>query len=553
MKKLNKSVLTFFLAYQRPYVFWAIGAGFLLLITVLLKLPSPLITRYLIDTIIPQKDFNSLHFLCILLLVLIIVSNVATLIMRLLFAKYKAKVHYRVEKDIYKHIQTLPLSFFTSKSSGYIMSRISELAAVDMVMADTFLFGIRDFITIVTGIVLVLNLHFKLGLFSVIVLPIFIFSIRVFYPKIKRVNKKQKEYRAKYLGKLEKNINSIEKIKSSVKEESELERMATKLWASLKMQVKTEFISAFAAICSAVIGMIAPFFVLWYGVSEIMRGELTLGTFVAMNAFLTFLYGPAQNLTNIGYNLSQAMAGLERVYEIFQEDPEAYEGVDIEKLNSITFQNVSFSYNENDWILEGLNLKINPGDKLAIVGSSGAGKTTLIRLIMKFYSPTKGEICFSGIDSTKVGVRSLRSKIAYIGQNQKLLEDELKEMLNLKDAERVFTKLNLQKASIRDAIMQKELSGGESQRFEFMEVFLKNADILIIDEGTSNLDSKSENTVINEIFEKFADKIIIFITHRLTTVKHFDRVINLNKGSAFENIAAVSGGGMNGQLSTSSY
>lgn len=535
-KKLfkQKELIKFFYNYQRKYLGLAIGAGVLLLINVLLQLPMPLVTRYLIDNIIPTRDFKALNILCLLLLGVILLGQGAAFFYRYLIVKYNARVHFDLERDLYFHVQELPMSYFSKRPSGYILSRIGEVSSVETVMANTFLNILRDIITMIVGAVLILKLHFKLGLFSLFVLPFFVFSIKAFHKKIKEINKQLKEENAQYTGKLEKNINSIEKIKSSVKEKNVGQRLARKLSSVIDLRIKDQLINAFAGIVSTFIGVISPFVVLWFGVSEIMTGSLSLGTFVAINSFLAYLYAPARRLTNTGYTLSQAMAGLERIYEVFNEKEEDKSGNPTDDIKEIVFEGVNFAYNGSDPVLNDLNLQIKSGEKVAIVGESGQGKSTLVKMVLKFYQPDTGCLYFSGKNAREIAVKSLRKKIAYVSQKQRILEEELEQKIEDQKVRALLNKFRLEKSISSEDIHQAEFSGGEIQKIELMESILKDADVLIVDEGTSNIDYNSEKIVLNELFNKYKDKIIIFIAHRLSSITDFDRIVVIDKGSVAE-------------------
>lgn len=528
----KKVLFKFFLSYQKPYILLALFSGFLLLINVLLQLPMPLVTRYLIDNIIPSKNFKALNLLCLALLAVILLRQLSGYLMRVLIAKYKAKVHFDLERDLYLHIQQLPLHFFTSKPSGYILSRISEVSSAEALMADTFLSVLKDFLTLLVGAILILKLHFKLGIVSLLILPLFIFSLASFHKRLKSINKTLREESAKYFGKLEKNINSIEKIKTSLKEEDEGERVSKRLLSVTSLNIKSEIFSALASTVSSFIGLIAPFFVLWYGVSEIIRGNLTLGTFFAINSFLAYLYGPAQRLTEIGYSLSRALAGLERVYEIFSEKEEEKGGEEIDEIGDIEFSNVSFSYNGSEKVLNGLNIKINKGEKVAIVGRSGEGKSTIVRLILKLYEPMDGKILISGKDIKTINRKSLRGKISYISQNQKILEEDIEE--RKEELKEIVRDLGIGETFEREQILQSGLSGGEAQRLEIAEALVKRAELLIVDEGTSNLDYETERRALKALIEKYKEKTVIFVAHRLTSIKEFDRILVLDNGKIVE-------------------
>lgn len=530
----------FFYSYQRKYLSLAVGAGILLFINVIMQLPMPLVTRYLIDTIIPARDFKALNLLCLLLLGIIVLSQFSAYFMRYLTVRYNARVHLDLERDLYFHVQELPMSYFSRRPSGYILSRIGEVSSVEAIMADTFLYVLRDVITILVGAVLILKLHLVLGLASLFVLPFFILSLKAFHKKIKEINIQLKEESAQYTGKLERNINSIEKIKSAVKEEKIGQRLVGKLTTVVHLRIKSQMINTLAGIVAGFVGSISPFVVLWVGVSEIMKGHLTLGTFVAINAFLGYLYGPAQRLTNVGYTISQAMAGLERIYEVFNENEEDQSGepVGAGDIREIVFENVDFSYNGDDGeqVLKNLNLRIKSGEKVALVGESGQGKSTIVKMILKYYQPQAGHVYFSGKDSRTIGVKSLRKKIAYISQKQQILEEELEEKIKDVKVRELLKKFRLDKTIQDTEVHQMEFSGGEVQKIELMESILREAeaDILIVDEGTSNIDYNSEKIVLNELFEKYRDKIIIFIAHRLSSITDFERIAVIDKGAVVE-------------------
>jgi len=536
MKYKKNELFKFFFSYQKKYLHIAIGTAFLLLLYVLLQLPMPLVTRYLIDKIIPSKDFRALNLLCLALLMVIIIRHLSNYFMQYLIAKYKAKVHFDMERDLYLHVQELPLQYFTKKHSGYILSRISEISSVEAVMADTFLFIIKDALTIIVGAILILKLHLKLGIISLLLLPFFIFTLKTFHKKIKAINKELREENAQYYGKLEKNIDAIEKIKSSVKEETEGNRISIKLLKVIKLSFKSNLINALATTLASFIGMIAPFIVLWYGVSEIIRGNLTLGTFIAINSFIGYLYTPARQLTNTGYSISRALAGLERIYELFKEKQELNVGDPIQTIDSIEFRNVEFSYDGNGPVLKNLNIKINRGEKVAIVGESGEGKSTLVKMIMKYYTPTGGEIYLSGKNSRDIEVKSIRKKIAYISQRQYILEDDLMDRIKDENVMNLLKRLKFDKSinDINPNLHQKEFSGGEAQKIEIMDSLLKDADMLIVDEGTSNIDFNAERIALKELLKKYQYKIIIFIAHRLTSITGFERILVMEDGQIVE-------------------
>ncbi|MCK4762828.1 MAG: ABC transporter ATP-binding protein [Candidatus Aminicenantes bacterium] len=528
----KKEILKFFLTFQKPYVHLAAAAGVLLLINVLLQLPMPLITRHLIDKIIPSKNFEALNIFCIVLIGFILIRQLSNFGMRMIILKYKLKVRFDLERDLYLNMQELPLIFFIKRQTGYLLSRVSEISSIEAFMADTFLRIAKDILTLIVGAILILKLHFKLGIFCLSVLPFFVLSITYFHKKLRDVNKILHEKSAEYTGKLEQNLSAIEKIKTSVKEKKEGERISASLLKVVNIQLKAGKLNIYATLVSAFIALVAPFAVLWFGVSEIMHDRLTLGTFFAINSFLGYLFGPAQSLTEVGYILSKARAGIERVYEIFTEPKEPDSGEKISRISGIEFRGVDFSYNGEDKILDNINLSIKEGEKIAIVGRSGTGKSTLVKMIQKLFLPQQGAIYISGKNIEEIERKSLRSGMAYVSQSLTLLDDDISERKDNEDIKKVLKKfkINIEEKELH----QKELSGGEVQRLEIADSLLKGADLLIVDEGTSHLDYEIEKTVIKELFDKYADKTIIFIAHRLNSISSFERILVLEGGKIAE-------------------
>jgi len=530
--KKNKKILIFFLKYQKPYLKKGMVISGLLLFNVCLTLPMPLIARYLIDKVIATKNYSTLNRLCIILFLLIVALQVSRYFSYILLAKYKALVRYDLEKELYLHIQKLPISFFSNKKTGYIMERISEISSADILMVETIVDITKNIITFLIGAFLILKFHLKLGLISLSVLPLFVYSMKRFHKILKSISLRLLEAEANYKGKLERNINSIERIKTKIKELFEGERFSESLKRYLVMEIKSEKVSALANIIASFIGSIAPFIVLWYGISEIMKGKLSVGTFFAINSFLGYLYGPAQSLTNISYKISYAIAGLERVYELFnlKEESDGYK--DIAEISDIILKNVSFSYNKGHLVLDNVTLKIKKGEKVAIVGKSGEGKSTFFKLLLKLYLPQEGEIFISGFNIKEIRNNSLRSKIHYVSQESILLEDDIKDKIISKKITKTLKKFNLD-IDI-DRIYQKKLSSGELQRIDLAEVLQNVRDVLLLDEATSNLDYESERYILKNIMEKYKKKTVIFIAHRLTSIIDFERIIVFNKGKIIE-------------------
>jgi ABC-type multidrug transport system fused ATPase/permease subunit len=292
---------------------------------------------------------------------------------------------------------------------------------------------------------------------------------------------------------------------------------------------------------------------IWYGIYEIINQRFTLGSLIAFNSFIRYLFGPIQRLVSTNFGIQKSLASLERVYEILDKQPKIKDKKDAKELiiksGTIEYKNVEFRYNEKDeFSLKNINLKIKKGIT-AIVGPSGSGKSTLIKLLLRFYEPETGEIIIDGQNIKEVKIKSLRKNISIISQEIFLFSDTILENLKFAkpDADLEEIKNACEKAGILTFIQNLpekfntkigerglKLSGGERQRIAIARAILKDAPILILDEATSQLDGITENTIKKFLIEFAMKKTIIVIAHRLSTVNFADNIILIEKGKILD-------------------
>lgn len=338
------------------------------------------------------------------------------------------------------------------------------------------------------------------------------------------------------------------------REKYESIRCTRKLRESTQIQVKYEIMSSVAQMTTMFIGSLGPLAVLYYGGQEIMQGNMTIGEFWAFNAYLGFLFGPVQGITNLNFAIQNALAAMGRIFELFDTKPEIRESPSPVPLPSqpgvVIYSRVSFQYKtNNDLILNNINFEIKSGEVYALIGLSGAGKTTLVNLLPRFYDPIEGKISINGVDIREVSLKALRGIIGVVPQDIFLFSGTVRE--NIAYGNKRATKDDIyaaaKAANAHNFIIKLprgydtevgergvKLSGGEKQRIAIARAALKNPKILILDEATASLDSESEILIQDALKRLTVDKATIVIAHRLTTIMNATKILVLNNGEIIE-------------------
>lgn len=539
-----------FVRYLRPH--WALvgKAFFLLALSVLLSLPLPLLSMYLIDVVVKVKDFSTLNLIGTSLIGAFFLRAVASVFQRFLSARFRTKVLFDIRKELLDHLLTLDMRFFKDHGTGYLVSRVhSDPQALQGLMADAILGIIRDVLTVMVGMVALFWIHPKLALFSVSLIPIFCFSVFTFHSRLRQMNKDLREAMAQLQRQLQESISGMETIKIFCWEQKVSERIAASLKRVLNMDIRYSVVSALNGSVSSAFFSAASLAVVWYGVAEIMHGHLTLGGLVAFDSFLGYLFGPSERLVSMNINLQSVFGAMDRVFEILDLTPGIKDKQGavplIVKKGSIEFCEVTFSYDRGVKILDRVSFFIRPGETVALVGLSGAGKTTVANLIMRLYEPERGEILIDGIDIRDVTLQSLRENIGYVTQEPFLFKARLEENIRFGNGEVERAKVieAAERAGIHDFIASLpdgyktevgergvNLSSGQKQRIALARVILRDPKILILDEATSSLDANTERFVHQTIRDLMRGRTCLIIAHRLWTAVHAHRILVLDRG-----------------------
>jgi len=512
-----------------------------------------LMVKPFIDLVAIEKDYSTLWVLPFILIGASIILGLSVFTSSYFMKFIGYKVITKIREDLYEHVLFLPVGFFLTKSTGELTSRVMN--DIEM-MRDMISKELADFfqgIFLMFGYIgIVFYLDWRLALISMTVFPFVSVPIVKFAKGLKKVSKKSRIKVADMSSMLIETITSIRVVKAFGMEPFEADRFKKTNRRNFDLNIKAAAIMSMSSPLVETLGYVSGSVVIWYCGYRIQQNVMTLGSFVAFILALTQMYKPIKNITKVNNAIHQGLAAADRVFQILDVKRETdieKSKIEIQPFNDyIHFENLSFKY-EDKYILKDVNLKINSGEIIAIVGPSGAGKTTLVNLLLKFYEPTDGKIIIDGVDLKDVSFKSLRSQMSMVTQQIILFNESIKnniaygrseipmekvsEAAKLAYAEDFIAEFTEQyETNISDRGMR--LSGGQQQRIAIARAILKDSPILILDEATSSLDTESEHMVQKALFNLIKNKTCLVIAHRLSTIQHANRIIVISDGEIIE-------------------
>jgi len=536
----------------RPFVsgHWRKGllGSLLILLTSLLAFPQPLITRYLIDHVILSRELALLAGTILLLAGVTLTEKLLNVFQQFYFTRFEQEVILDIQQSLLDHVLRLPKSFFDANQTGYLMSRLSsDVQGLRWFFSSTIVYIFSNCLRFMGGIAFLIYLEWRLAIGVLVILPVLLFFIQYFSKKIHVLSRQSMEQYAKVSGQFQESLSSVSLIKSFSSEIRTVGHLISELKKSFRISLEQSTVGSVAHLIISSTPGIARVFVLALGAYWVIKEEWTLGSLFAFQAYLGYVFSPAQYLATANLELQDARASLERVSALFDIVPEENvgKGRAIEKLRGeIEFRNVSFSYDSREPVLKNISFHVRPGERVAIVGPSGVGKTTLLSLILRFYKPISGEIYFDGEAASEFEVNALRQRIGYVSQNSLLLSGTIMENLRYGNPngneDKVFRAARI--AGIHDFICSLpkgyesevgengvNLSEGQRQRLSLARALVKEPDIFILDEPASALDSLTEKLIFQSLPDFIHDKTLFVVAHRISTIKNSDHILLLNE------------------------
>ncbi|HOA23650.1 MAG TPA: ABC transporter ATP-binding protein [Aggregatilineales bacterium] len=587
------------LRYGRPYRLNIALMLLAILLTTGLGLLTPLILRDLIDNTLPNRDVQRLNLLAIGLVLIPLVSGGIRVLQRRLSAAVGEGVIYDLRVDLYTHLQRMSLRFFTHTKTGELMSRLNnDVVGAQRAISSTIVDIITQVVQAVSVLAVMLALEWRLTLLALALLPLFILAARRLGNTLRDIQRERMDDNARMNAMMNEtlNVSGALLVKLFGRTNTEIERFRSRAARVRDSGVTQAVLGAQFFMLIGLIGAIGTALVYWLGGHLVLRGAIQIGTIVALTAYLSQLYASLSSLTNAPVDFATSMVSFERVFEVVDlpldiaERPGAISLGTVE--GRLTFDNVTFKYEVDEaallsdvqrhsmdsvtavlsddvdangggpahpipvprsqareHALENISFTIEPGQLVALVGPSGAGKTTLTYLIPRLYDPTEGRILIDGHDLRDVTLESLAANIGMVTQETYLFHDTiLTNLLYAKlDATQEEVEEACRAANIHDFIMGLpngyhtivgergyRLSGGEKQRLAIARVILKNPRILVLDEATSHLDSQSEALIQEALQKVLAGRTSVVIAHRLSTILAADQILVMDRGRIVE-------------------
>ena len=544
----NQRPLKIFFSYYKPH--WKLFAADMACAVFMaaIDVAFPMFSRYALNTLIPNHELRTFLILVAVLLAGFCLHKGCNFFVAYWGHVFGNRVEQDMRRDVFDHLEKLPFSYYDTHRTGKIMSRatndlfeITELAhhgPEDFTIAMLNLLG---------AFIMMLHIRWELAIVVIVVLPVMIAIGIVSRRNLSRSSTKVKETTAEVNAGLESSISGIRVTKGFNNEDFERARfdVYNKQYSAAK-QVRFKYMGKFFSnieFCNNLLSLV----VLAVGGYYIIKGKMTLPDLVAANLFVAAFRAPIGKLNFLVEQFSTGMAGFNRFIEIMRTDPEPADAPDaVEVLSArgnISFKNVSFSYTEDFPVLSDVNLDICAGEKFALVGASGGGKSTICNLIPRFYEITGGEILLDGIDIRRIKKSSLRAQIGIVQQEVFLFAGTIRENIayGKPDATDAEIEQAARRAEIHDDIMKMpncydtivgergiKLSGGQKQRVSIARCFLKNPPILILDEATSALDTATEIKIQHSFDELAKGRTTLVIAHRLSTIKNADKIAVVN-------------------------
>lgn len=548
--KLMKRLLKFAAQYWRLFAL----AVILLFASTLVDLARPYLMGITIDEFIKKNDVPSLNRMGLYFVALVAGGFVFNLLQIYVLSYTGQAIIYNIRQLIFSHLQKMPLSYFDKNPIGRLVTRVTnDTETLNDMYTNVLVTLLKDFAILLGTLIIMFRLNVKLTLVILAIMPFVVLLTVVFRSKIRKVYRNVRVTLARINSAVSENISGMRIIQLFSREKQNFGRFhetGKKYYKAAMSEVVTFglFRPVIEMLASAAIALL-----IWFGGVDVLEGALTFGVLYAFINYISLFFQPINDLAEKYNILQSSMAASERIFMILDAEPEEDKGT--ERLDSnaakgdIEFKNVWFAYDKNDWVLRDVSFKVPAGKTIAIVGATGAGKTSIISLLSRFYEIQKGEILIDGMNVRNIRKDDLRRSIGVVLQDVFLFSGKLKENIRLNEdgisdekirevsgyvnADGFISRLP---AGYDEEVMERgsTFSSGQRQLLAFARALAFDPAILVLDEATSNIDTETELLIQDALAKLTRDRTTIVIAHRLSTIQHADSIIVLHKGRVRE-------------------
>lgn len=558
-KAYDSKLMKRLLHYAKPY--WLLLTVSILLLTLIagIDVARPYIIKVAIDDYmtvadgsrgVPIENYGALRKLSVLYLLLISLGILINYIQVYLLNYTSNKIVFAIRQQLFIHLQKMPLSFFDKNPVGRLITRVTNDTETLHEMYTGVLFNLFKDIFLLSGIIIIMvKMNLQLSLIAFSVVPIILISATFFRSKVRVAYRQVREKLGIINALLNANITGMKTIHTFNREEQQLEEFDKNNRELLKAHQEQNFLYSVFRPSMEIIRSLGIAMILWYGGGQVVQGKIEFGVLFAFINYIKQFFQPINDLTDKYNILQSAMASSERIFSLLDEEVTIRDSefalANHKFQGEIEFKNVWFAYQEEDWVLKDISFKILPGQSIAFVGATGAGKSSIIHLMGRFYDVQKGEILVDGINIKNIPLRDLRHNIGILLQdvfmftgtirdnivlnNQNFSQEDIEKVAKYVNAHQFIEKMKLQ---YDEPLVEKgtNLSTGQRQLLSFARALIYNPAIFIFDEATSNIDTETEGLIQNTIEKIIKDKTTIAIAHRLSTIQNCDKIIVLHKG-----------------------
>ncbi len=543
------------LGYLRAYPKWVVFSLLSMLGLVGMGFVVPWLTRYIIDVAIIDEQWHLLLPAALAIVGAVTLQSLFAFVRQYSSAFLGQCVIYDLRNEMYRHLHQLPFSFYDRQQTGHLMSRVTQ----DVETMRRFLgFGLvnmaRCILMFIGVLIFLLYINTQLTLRVLLTVPALVVTVLMFSKRVRPMYRDLQQRLAVLTSVLQENVSGLRVVRSFAREDFEIDKFDETNWGYLQKNIETVRNWAFFFPLMNMISAMGTVIILWYGGRQVILGLMTIGWLVAYNQYLGMLLGPLRMMGWLVNLTERAIASGQRVFEILDTESDIAEKPDAVELDQarghVVMQDVWFRYADGSkWVLHGINLEARPGQRVALLGATGSGKTTVINMIPRFYDPDKGKVLLDGYDLTDLGVASIRKTIGMVMQETFLFSAPIRENIAYGRPDACMQEIQAaaEAAQIHDFIKELPdgydtvvgergvgLSGGQKQRVAIARALLLNPPILILDDSTSSVDAETEQMIQAALDNLMEGRTSFIISQRLSSIRDADQIIVLDRGSVVQ-------------------